>query len=69
MRIQQLGDPHLADDRHEDGDRAARDFSVTWTRDGEPVGGLLVGRPRALPALRKAVEQTFDHTRLETPIS
>lgn len=69
MRIQQLGYPHLADDRHEDGDRDARDFSVTWTRDGAPVGGLLVGRPRALPALRKAVEATFDQSRLETPIS
>ncbi len=62
MRIQQLGYPHLADDVALDGDRAARDFSVTWLRDGAPVGGLLVGRPRQLPALRQAVEATFDPT-------
>ena len=66
MRIQQLGYPHLADGQEEDGDRDARDFSVTWTRGGEPVGGLLVGRPRGLPVLRQAVEQTFDNDRKET---
>lgn len=66
MRVQQVGYPHLADGQEEDGDRAARDFTVTWTRGGAPVGGLLVGRPRGLPALRQAVEATFSTDPQET---
>jgi NADPH-dependent 2,4-dienoyl-CoA reductase/sulfur reductase-like enzyme len=51
-RVQYLGHARLADATTIDGDPAARDFSVTFTRAGEPVGVLLVGRPHQLPRAR-----------------
>jgi NADPH-dependent 2,4-dienoyl-CoA reductase/sulfur reductase-like enzyme len=51
-RLQYLGHASLADEMTIDGDPAERDFTATFTRDGEPVAALLVGRPRQLPAAR-----------------
>jgi 3-phenylpropionate/trans-cinnamate dioxygenase ferredoxin reductase component len=51
-RVQYLGNARLADDTAVDGDPAARDFAITFTRDGAPVAVLLVGRPHELPNAR-----------------
>jgi 3-phenylpropionate/trans-cinnamate dioxygenase ferredoxin reductase subunit len=39
-----------------DGDPAGRDFEAVFTRGGVPVAGLAVGRPRAIPALKKRID-------------
>ena len=51
-RVQYLGHARLADATAIDGDPAARDFTVTFTRAGAPVAVLLVGRPHELPNAR-----------------
>jgi hypothetical protein len=51
-RVQYLGNARLADRTAIDGDPAARDFAITFTRDGAPVAVLLVGRPHELPNAR-----------------
>jgi 3-phenylpropionate/trans-cinnamate dioxygenase ferredoxin reductase subunit len=51
-RIQYLGHAQLADRVTLDGDPDARDFTAVYTRDGEPVAALAVGRPHTLPDLR-----------------
>ncbi|MFN8205042.1 MAG: FAD-dependent oxidoreductase [Solirubrobacteraceae bacterium] len=56
VRIQYLGHAHGADGVQLDGDPAARDFTATFTAAGRPVAALLVGRPHALPALRRRLE-------------
>jgi NADPH-dependent 2,4-dienoyl-CoA reductase/sulfur reductase-like enzyme len=53
IRINWLGDARSADSVAIDGDPEANDFSVTYRRGGRAVAGLLVGRPQALPQLRK----------------
>lgn len=53
VRIQHMGRRAGADAVVIDGDPAARDFAATWTTRGRPVAGLLVGRPSALPDLRR----------------
>jgi hypothetical protein len=50
--VQYLGNARLADRTAIDGDPAARDFAITFTRDGAPVAVLLVGRPHELPNAR-----------------
>jgi NADPH-dependent 2,4-dienoyl-CoA reductase/sulfur reductase-like enzyme len=57
LRIQYLGHARLADTFDIEGDPDARSFTVTFSRGGRPVAGLLVDRPRELPALRKAIEE------------
>jgi NADPH-dependent 2,4-dienoyl-CoA reductase/sulfur reductase-like enzyme len=52
VRLQYLGHAALADDVAVDGDLAARDFSVTYSRDGSPVAVLLANRPQELPNAR-----------------
>jgi NADPH-dependent 2,4-dienoyl-CoA reductase/sulfur reductase-like enzyme len=52
-RIQYLGHAAVADHVVIDGDPQARDFVALYTRDGTPVGALVVGRPRALPEMRE----------------
>lgn len=56
MRVQCVGHPHFADAVLLDGDPAGRDFEALFTRSGVPVAGLAVGRPRAIPALRKRIQ-------------
>jgi NADPH-dependent 2,4-dienoyl-CoA reductase/sulfur reductase-like enzyme len=56
VRVQSVGHPHLGDSVLVEGDPAARDFEAVFVRDGRPVAGLAVGRPRSIPALRKRIE-------------
>lgn len=56
VRIQSVGHPHHGDSVVLDGDPAGRDFEAVFLRAGAPVAGLTVGRPRAIPALRKRIE-------------
>jgi NADPH-dependent 2,4-dienoyl-CoA reductase/sulfur reductase-like enzyme len=55
LRIQCVGHPHFGDQVSVDGDPAGRDFEAVFTRADTPVAGLAVGRPRAIPALRKRI--------------
>ena len=57
IRIQFAGDARGADAVELDGDPDARDFTALFLRDGVVRAGLLVGRPRALPALRDQLDQ------------
>jgi len=56
IRVQCVGHPQRADAVSVEGDPAERDFEAVFSRDGVPVAGLAVGRPRAIPALRKRIE-------------
>jgi NADPH-dependent 2,4-dienoyl-CoA reductase/sulfur reductase-like enzyme len=56
LRIQYVGHARRADAVTLDGDLAGRDFEAVFTRSGVPVAGLAVGRPRAIPALRKRID-------------
>ncbi len=56
LRIQYVGHAHRADAVAFDGDPAERDFEATFTQAGVPVAGLAVGRPRAIPTLRKRID-------------
>jgi NADPH-dependent 2,4-dienoyl-CoA reductase/sulfur reductase-like enzyme len=56
LRIQYVGHAHHADAVVVEGEPAERDFEVTFTRDGVPIAGLAVGRPRAIPAMKKGIE-------------
>lgn len=53
VRLQCVGRPALADRVVVRGDPDARDVAADFLRDGRLVGGLLVGRPRALAELRR----------------
>jgi NADPH-dependent 2,4-dienoyl-CoA reductase/sulfur reductase-like enzyme len=55
-RIQFAGDARGHDAVAVRGDPAARDFTALFLRDGVVRAGLLVGRPRALPALRDQLD-------------
>jgi NADPH-dependent 2,4-dienoyl-CoA reductase/sulfur reductase-like enzyme len=57
IRIQYLGHARLADHVEIDGSLDQRSFTATYVRDGRPVAGLIVNRPRALPALRTLIEK------------
>jgi len=63
VRIQFAGDPRGADAIEVDGDAGARDFTALYLRDGCVRAGLLVGRPRALPALRDQLDQPLPERR------
>ena len=56
LRIQYVGHAHHADAVVIEGDPGERNFEAVFTRDGVPVASLAVGRPRAIPALRKQIE-------------
>ncbi len=57
LRIQYVGHAHHADAIVVDGDRDERDFEAVFTRSGVPIAGLAVGRPRAIPALKRRIEE------------
>jgi NADPH-dependent 2,4-dienoyl-CoA reductase/sulfur reductase-like enzyme len=61
-RIQYLGHAELADNVSIDGDPAARDFVAQYTRGGELVGALIVGRPRAVGELRERLRYMTERT-------
>jgi hypothetical protein len=52
MRIQYLGHAALADEVTIEGELDARDFVAHYTRAGQLVAAVIVGRPRAVPELR-----------------
>jgi 3-phenylpropionate/trans-cinnamate dioxygenase ferredoxin reductase subunit len=52
-RIQYLGHAQLADDMTIEGDTAKRDFVAHYTRHGELIAAVVVGRPRAVGELRQ----------------
>jgi NADPH-dependent 2,4-dienoyl-CoA reductase/sulfur reductase-like enzyme len=56
LRIQYVGHAHHADGVVVEGEPGERDFEAVFTRSGIPVAGLAVGRPRAIPALKKRIE-------------
>jgi NADPH-dependent 2,4-dienoyl-CoA reductase/sulfur reductase-like enzyme len=56
LRVRYVGHAHHSDAVTIEGDPAGRDFEATLTRGGVPVAGLAVGRPRAIPALKKRIE-------------
>ena len=57
VRIQFLGNTHLADAITIDGDPERRNFTALFTRQTKPVAALLVGRPRLLPQMRRLLTQ------------
>jgi NADPH-dependent 2,4-dienoyl-CoA reductase/sulfur reductase-like enzyme len=57
LRIQYVGHAHHADAVLVEGEPGERDFEAVFTRSGVPVAGLAVGRPRAIPALKKRIER------------
>ena len=61
-RIQLIGDAREADEVEIDGDPEARDFQALMVRDGTPVAGMAVGRPRAIPELRKQITSRHRQT-------
>jgi NADPH-dependent 2,4-dienoyl-CoA reductase/sulfur reductase-like enzyme len=63
IRVQFAGDARGADAVELDGDPAARDFTALYLRDGVVRAGLLVGRPRALPALRDQLDRPMTDRR------
>lgn len=60
IRIQYLGHTQGADRIALDGDPPNRDFTAIFTRHGRPIGALLVGRPHALPELRRRLTTTSE---------
>ncbi len=57
VRIQYVGHAHHADGVAIEGDPDGRDFTATFSRADALVAGLTVGRPRAIPPLKKQIEQ------------
>jgi 3-phenylpropionate/trans-cinnamate dioxygenase ferredoxin reductase component len=62
VRIQYIGHAHLADSLSFEGDREERDFVAVYTREGEVVAALIVGRPKALPELRDRLSYITERT-------
>ena len=56
-RIQYLGHAPCADRVEIEGDPADRTFIARFLRAGDPVAALIVGRPNALPGVRKLIEK------------
>jgi NADPH-dependent 2,4-dienoyl-CoA reductase/sulfur reductase-like enzyme len=56
LRIQYLGHAREGDAVEIDGAPAERDFTALYRRAGRPVAALLVGRPHALPAVRRLID-------------
>jgi NADPH-dependent 2,4-dienoyl-CoA reductase/sulfur reductase-like enzyme len=55
-RIQYVGHAHHADAVVIEGDPDECDFEATFMRGGAPVAGLTVDRPRAIPALKRRID-------------
>ena len=62
VRIQCVGNPRGADGVLVEGDMGGRDFTALLSHDGRPVAALLVGRPAAMPAMRRLIQQQHQHT-------
>jgi hypothetical protein len=55
VRIQCVGHPRGADAVLVEGDQRARDFTAVFHRGRTPVAALLVGRPQAMPGMRRMI--------------
>jgi NADPH-dependent 2,4-dienoyl-CoA reductase/sulfur reductase-like enzyme len=62
LRIQYLGHAQLADSITIEGDPAENDFVASYSRGGELVAALVVGRPRAVAELRQRLSPTTERT-------
>ena len=60
LRIQYVGHGEGADGALVEGKPSDRDFAVVYTRGEQPVGALVVGRPRDFARLRREIERTYD---------
>jgi NADPH-dependent 2,4-dienoyl-CoA reductase/sulfur reductase-like enzyme len=60
LRIQYVGHAEGADATTVEGKPGDRDFTVVYTREEQPVGALVVDRPRDFARLRKEIERTYD---------
>jgi NADPH-dependent 2,4-dienoyl-CoA reductase/sulfur reductase-like enzyme len=69
VRIQYLGHAHGADGLRIEGDPGARDFTATFTHRERPVAALIVGRPQALPGLRRRIHEATSPTHDERTIA
>ena len=56
LRIQYVGRARDGDAVEIEGSLAERDFTAVYRRAGRPVAALLVGRPHALPDVRRLIE-------------
>ena len=56
LRVQYVGHAQHSDAVAIEGEPGERDFEATFSRSGVAVAGLTVGRPRAIPALKKQIE-------------
>lgn len=65
LRVQCVGHPAGADSMTVDGEPASRDFTVFFTRAGQAVAALLVGRPRRLAEARRRVHAGIQALTLE----
>ncbi len=65
LRVQYVGHASLGETFELDGAVTSRDFAAVWRRRSRPVAALLVGRPRALPAMRRLVQAGLEHQRQE----
>ena len=69
LRVQLIGDAREADQIEIDGDPDKRDFSALMWREGTPVAGMAVARPRDLAAMRKQIAAgTSDPERSENEL-
>jgi 3-phenylpropionate/trans-cinnamate dioxygenase ferredoxin reductase subunit len=59
-RVHYLGHASLANEPTIDGDPQAHEFTVTFTREEQPVAVLLVGRPQMLPQARQLLSATTE---------
>ncbi len=57
VRIHYVGHASRADGVHFEGDSDQRDFVAVFTQGAVPVAGVAVGRPRAIPELRRRIER------------
>ncbi|MFN8161127.1 MAG: FAD-dependent oxidoreductase [Solirubrobacterales bacterium] len=57
LRVHYVGHAHRSDAVYVEGQMSSRDFVAVYTRSGLPVAGLAVGRPRAIPKLRKQIDE------------
>jgi NADPH-dependent 2,4-dienoyl-CoA reductase/sulfur reductase-like enzyme len=57
LRIQYVGHAQHADAVVVEGEPGERDFEAIFTRGGKPIAGLTVGRPRAIPVLKKSIDR------------
>ncbi len=60
LRIQYAGHAHVADEVRLTGEPGDADFAALYHREGRPVAGLAVGRPREFAAMRRLIESPPD---------